>query len=102
MRGDKMDEFKPIEVAGRWAVAKLPSGEIQSVNETLHAAIYSVDVDYWFVGDAFVLEPSLGGKTLGEGFDVMAPRSRVLRIGRDLFEIAVEEFNAENGHYPDA
>jgi hypothetical protein len=57
-----MDEFKLIEVAGRWAVAKLPSGEIQSVNETLHAAIYSVDVDYWFVGDAFVLEPSLGGQ----------------------------------------
>ena len=26
-----MDEFKLIEVAGRWAVAKLPSGEIQSV-----------------------------------------------------------------------
>ena len=97
-----MEEFQIIKVIGGWAIAKSPNnGEIESVHETLHSAIHSVEVDFWFVGDAFVLEPSLGGKQLGEGWDLIAQGSRVLRINQDLFERASEEFNDKNGHYPD-
>jgi hypothetical protein len=62
---------------------------------------YDGPYDYWLI-DAFVSEPHLGGKQLGElpGFEI-PQGARVLRMTQEEFDNLMEDFYMREGHYPD-
>jgi hypothetical protein len=59
--------------------------------------------EVWVVADAFVMEPAVCGLLLGEVPDLdMRQYTVVRRLSQAEFDAMVEEYFAENGHYPDS
>jgi hypothetical protein len=59
--------------------------------------------EVWAVADAFVMEPAVSRLLLGEVPDLdMHQFTVVCRLSQAEFDSLVEEYFAENGHYPDS
>ena len=59
--------------------------------------------EVWVVADAFVMEPAVCGLLLGEVPNLnMHQFTVVRRLSQAEFDSLVEEYFAENGHYPDS
>ena len=58
--------------------------------------------DYWIVGGAFVLEPSVGGMQLGELPHYQLPEgANTLEMTQEEFDALVNDFYMREGYYPD-
>lgn len=59
-------------------------------------------MDVWVIAEAFVCEPYLGGKLIGEAGTLdMRQYNVVERLSQSEFDRLMNEFNDANGHYPD-
>jgi hypothetical protein len=57
----------------------------------------------WVIANSFVMEPSLGGKLLGElsrGYKI-ADDIEIIPYTQKQFDTLLEEFHKLNGYYPD-
>lgn len=97
-----------------WAVVMLANNHIVEVFDSEGAASSAMEafergeravrkkVDVWLVDDAYVMEPDLGGKLLGEVKQLDMNQFQIVRrLNQGEFDALMEDHRDEDGGYPD-